>query len=113
VFPGYVFIKMVYTDETWHIVRNIRGVTGFVGSGDKPLPLTPEEVAAWGVEREEVVIPYNVGDTVRIMDGPLESYLGVVEEIDADNSKIRVVVSMFGRETPVTLELRQVGPVTE
>jgi transcriptional antiterminator NusG len=113
VFPGYVFIKMVYTDETWHIVRNIRGVTGFVGSGDKPLPLTPDEVAAWGVEREEVVIPYQVGDTVRIMDGPLESYLGVVEEIDADNSKIRVVVSMFGRETPVTLELRQVGPVTE
>jgi transcriptional antiterminator NusG len=65
------------------------------------------------VEREEGVIPYNVGDSVRIMDGPLESYLGVVEEIDADNSKIRVVVSMFGRETPVTLELRQVGPVTE
>ena len=132
VFPSYVFIKMVCTDETWHIVRNIRGVTGFIGIGDKPLPLTPEEVTAWGISdeadqeeevaipyqlddavRPKIVIPYKVGDTVRMMDGPMESYTGVVDEIDTGAGKVRVVVSMFGRETPVTLDLQQVGPVTD
>jgi transcriptional antiterminator NusG len=113
VFPSYVLIKMVLTDETWHIVRNVRGVTGFVGSGDKATPLSPEEVAAWGVEKHEVVVAYQVGDTVKITDGPLETYLGTVEEIDVDKNKVRVVVSMFGRETPVELELDQVGSVSE
>ena len=108
VFPGYVLVKMVMTDETWHLVRNVRGATGFVGSGNKAIPLTEEEIAALGVEKREVVVSYQVGDTVKITDGALESFLGTVEEIDLDHSKVRVVVSMFGRETPVELELDQV-----
>ena len=109
VFPGYVLIKMVMTDESWHVVRNVRGVTGFVGGGDnKGIPLSDEEIAALGVEKREVVVGYNVGDTVKINEGALESFLGTVEEIDIDKNKVRVVVSMFGRETPVELELDQV-----
>ena len=108
VFPGYVLIKMVLTDDTWHLIRNIRGVTGFVGSANKAIPLTEDEVAALGVERREIVVLYNVGDTVKITDGPLASFTGTVEEIEADKNKVRVVVSMFGRETPVELELDQV-----
>ena len=111
VFPGYVLIKMVLTDDTWHLVRNIRGVTGFVGEANKAIPLTEEEVAALGVERREIVVLYNVGDTVRITDGPLSSFTGVVEEIDAAKNKVSVRVSMFGRETPVDLELDQVEVV--
>ena len=108
VFPGYVLIKMVLTDDTWHLIRNIRGVTGFVGSANKAIPRTEDEVAALGVERREIVVLYNVGDTVKITDGPLASFTGTVEEIEADKNKVRVVVSMFGRETPVELELDQV-----
>ena len=108
VFPGYVLIKMVMTDDTWHLVRNVRGVTGFVGSANKPIPLTEEEVLAMGMEKHEIVVKYGVGDHVRIMDGPLASFTGIVEEIDPDKNKVRVVVSMFGRETPVELELDQV-----
>lgn len=109
VFPGYVLIKMVMTDDTWHLVRNVRGVTGFVGeASNKPIPLTEEEVLALGMEKHEVVVLYNVGDNVRISDGPLASFTGVVEEIDAEKNKVTVVVSMFGRETPVELELNQV-----
>ena len=111
VFPGYVLIKMVMTDESWHVVRNVRGVTGFVGSGNKGIPLTDEEVAALGVEKREVVVGYQVGVSVKITEGALESFLGVVEEIDIDKNKVRVVVSMFGRETPVELDLDQVEPV--
>ena len=111
VFPGYVLVKMVMTDETWHLVRNVRGVTGFVGSGNKAIPLTDEEIAALGVEKREIVVGYQVGDSVKITDGALESFLGTVEEIDLDRSKVRGVVSMFGRETPVELELDQVEPV--
>lgn len=112
VFPGYVLVKMVMSDEIWHIVRNVRGVTGFVGSGNKPIPLTEEEIAALGVEKREVMVNYEVGDSVKITDGALESFLGTVEEIDLDRAKVRVVVSMFGRETPVELELDQVEPIT-
>ena len=111
VFPGYVLIKMILTDDTWHLIRNIRGVTGFVGEANKAIPLTEEEVAALGVEKHEIVVLYNVGDTVKITDGPLASFMGTVEEIDADKNKVRVVVSMFGRETPVELELDQVEVV--
>ena len=111
VFPGYVLVKMVMSDEIWHIVRNVRGVTGFVGSGNKPIPLTEDEIAALGVEKREVVVNYAVGDSVKITDGALESFLGTVEEIDLDRAKVRVVVSMFGRETPVELELDQVEPI--
>ena len=111
VFPGYVLVKMVLTDETWHLVRNVRGVTGFVGSGNKAIPLTEEEIAALGVEKREVVVAYQVGDSVKITDGALESFIGTVEEIDLDHGKVRVVVSMFGRETPVELELDQIEPL--
>lgn len=111
VFPGYVLVKMVMTDECWHIVRNIRGVTGFLGSGNKPIPLSESDIAALGVEKREIVVGYEVGDSVKITDGALESFLGTVEEIDLDRSKVRVVVSMFGRETPVELELDQVEVV--
>ena len=102
---------MVLTDETWHLVRNVRGVTGFVGSGNKAIPLSDEEIAALGVEKREVVVNYQVGDNVKIINGALESFLGTVEEIDLDRSKVRVVVSMFGRETPVELELDEIEPV--
>ena len=108
VFPGYVLVKMVMTDETWHVIRNIRGVTGFLGEGNKAIPLSESDIAALGVEKREVVVGYEVGDTVKITEGALESFLGTVEEIDLERSKVRVVVSMFGRETPVELELDQV-----
>ena len=109
VFPGYVLIKMVMTDDTWHLVRNVRGVTGFVGeASNKPIPLSDEEVREWGMEKHEIEVRYKVGDRVRIADGPLESFTGVVDEIDAEKNKVTVVVSMFGRETPVEMELEQV-----
>ena len=108
VFPGYVLVKMVLTDDTWHLVRNIRGATGFVGSGNKAIPLTDAEISALGVEKHEIVVNYNVGDSVKITDGALESFIGTVDEIDLEQSKVRVVVSMFGRETPVEMELEQV-----
>ena len=108
VFPGYVLVKMVMTDDTWHLVRNIRGATGFVGSGNKAIPLTEDEVAALGVEKHEIVVLYNVGDTVKITDGPFTSFTGTVEEIDPEKNKVRVAVFMFGRETPIELELDQV-----
>ena len=108
VFPGYVLIKMVMTDDTWHLVRNVRGVTGFVGSANKPIPLSEEEVLAMGMEKHEIIVRYNVGDHVRIVDGPLASFTGVVEEIEPEKNRVCVMVSMFGRETPVDLELDQV-----
>ena len=111
VFPGYVLVKMVMTDETWHLVRNIRGVTGFVGAANKAIPLTDEEIAALGVEKREVVVGYAVGDSVKITDGALASFIGTVEELDTERGKVRVVVSMFGRETPVELELDQVETI--
>ena len=111
VFPGYVLVKMVLTDETWHLVRNVRGVTGFVGSGNKPIPLTEEEISNLGVEKREVLVGYAVGDSVKITDGALESFLGTVEEIDLERSKVRVIVSMFGRETPVELDLDQIESI--
>ena len=108
VFPGYVLIKMVMTDDTWHLVRNVRGVTGVVGSANKPIPLTEEEVLAMGMEKHEIVVQYKVGDHVKIVDGPLASFTGVVEEIEPEKNRVSVMVSMFGRETPVDLELDQV-----
>lgn len=111
IFPSYVLVKMVMTDESWHVVRNTRGVTGFVGPGSKPVPLTEEEVVSLGVEKHEVTVDYAVGDSVKIIDGALEDFIGVVDEIELDKNKIRVIVSMFGRETPVELEPDQVEPV--
>ena len=113
-FPGYVLIKMVMNSDTWYIVRNVRGVTGFVGSSStNPTPLSEKEVLQWGVERHEVVVSFDVGDTVRIVDGPLTSFSGRVDALDIDKNSVRVVVSMFGRETPVELELDQVENISE
>ena len=107
IYPGYVFIKMVYTDETWYVVRNIRGCTGFVGPSSEPIPLTDAEVEKMGVESHTVEVAYKVGDSVRVTDGHLEDFVGVVDEIDADKNIVRVTVSMFGRDTAVELELNQ------
>lgn len=111
VFPGYVLIKMIMTDESWYIVRNTRGVTGFVGPGSKPVPLTDEEIKNMGVEEFTPVVDYEVGDSVRVISGPLENFIGLVEEINMEKKKVRVAVSMFGRETPVELELVQIQKI--
>jgi transcriptional antiterminator NusG len=108
VFPGYILIKMLITDETWYVVRNTRGVTGFVGPGSKPVPLSDEEVKSMGVEEFLPVVDYEVGDNVRVATGPLENFIGIVEDINMEKKKVRVLVSMFGRETPVELELVQI-----
>ena len=114
VFPGYVLVKMVYSDDTWHVIRNIRGVTGFVGtSSNDPTPLTDDEVYAMGVEKKEIVVNYVVGDTVRILDGPLSSFTGIVESIEIEKNAVSVIVSMFGRETPVEFELDQVEVISQ
>ena len=114
LYPGYVFVKMVYSDDTWHVIRNIRGVTGFVGtSSNDPTPLTDDEVYAMGVEKKEIIVNYSVGDTVRIVDGPLSSFTGTVESIEVENNAVNVVVSMFGRETSVEFELDQVEVVSQ
>lgn len=112
LYPAYVFVKMVLTDETWYIVRNTRGVTGFVGaSSQKPSPLSQKEVDAMGVETKKQTIDFAVGDNVEIADGPLAGFIGEVVEIDADAMKVKVNVSMFGRETLSELDLLQVKPI--
>ena len=114
LYPGYVFVKMVYSDDTWHVIKNVRGVAGFVGaSGNDPFPLTDDEVYEMGVEKREIVVNYAVGDTVRILDGPLTSFTGTVENIEVDNNMVSVVVSMFGRETSVEFELDQVEVISQ
>ena len=113
VFPGYVLVKMVLTDESWHLVRNSRGCTGVVGSDGKPIPLTEQELLDLGVERREISGGFELGDTVKIIDGPLEGFLGTVDELDPEENSVRLIVSMFGRETPIELELDQVEPVKE
>ena len=110
-FPGYVIVKMIMTDESWYAGRYIRGCTGFVGPSSKPVPLTDYEVARLGIEKHEIEVSYKVGDSVNIVDGPLEGFIGTVEELDVEKNRIRVVVSMFGRDTPVELELDQAEPV--
>ena len=109
VFPGYVFVKMIVTDDSWYVVRNIHGVTGFVGPGSKPVPLTDAEVANIGVEKRSVEVKYSVGDTVKIINGPLEGFSGVVTELDSGRNYALVTISMFGRETPVEVELNQLS----
>lgn len=113
IFPSYVLIKMVMTEETWFIVRNIKGCTGFVGSATDPVPLTEEEVAKFGVEKTSVSVRYEVGDSVTIVDGPLEGFSGTVTAIDLSGNSVSVTISMFGRENTVDLELGQVEPVKE
>ena len=111
VFPGYVLVKMIVTEESWYIVRNTRGVTGFVGSGTDPIPLTNEEIRNMGFETAVVNVDYNVNDTVRVVNGPLATFIGTVQEINKEKGKVKVLVSMFGRETPVELEFSQVEKV--
>lgn len=108
IFPGYVLVKMVLTDDSWYVVRNTRGVTGFVGPGSKPVPLTEAEVEALGVNTQQVEINYTAGDSIKVVSGPLEGFIGTVESIDMENKKVNVLVSMFGRDTSVELELNQV-----
>ncbi len=108
VFPGYVLVKMILTDDSWHLVHNVRGATGFVGSDGKAVPLTDEEIYALGVERREVKVGYELGSTVKVIDGPLSGFSGIVDELEISKNRVRVVVSMFGRETPIDLELDQV-----
>ena len=117
LFPGYVLVKMIVTDESWYLVRNTRGCTGFVSpNSNKPLPLTDEEAAQWGAEKHEtetIEISYKVGDSVRVCDGPLSGFVGIVDEIEQQQNRVHVIVSMFGRETPVELELNQVEVVED
>lgn len=111
VFPGYVLIKMIVTEESWYIVRNTRGVTGFVGSGTDPIPLTEAEIRNMGFDDVPVNVDYDINDTVQVVNGPLEGFVGVVQEINQEKQKVKVLVSMFGRETPVELEFAQVQKV--
>ncbi len=110
VFPGYVLIKMIVTEETWYIVRNTRGVTGFVGSGTDPIPLTDEEIRAMGFETS-INVDYDVNDSVQILNGAFKDSIGTVQEINKEKHKVKVLISMFGRETPVELEFSQIQKV--
>lgn len=113
IFPGYVLVEMVLTEESWYVVRNTPGVTGFVGTGNKPVPLLDHEVKAiikqMKVETPKVKVGYQVGQSVKIIDGPFAEFMGVVDEINAERGKIKVLVSFFGRETPVELEFSQIS----
>lgn len=111
VFPGYVLIKMIVTEESWYIVRNTRGVTGFVGSGTDPIALTDEEIRKMGFDDTPVNVDYDVNDSVKVTNGPLVDFIGTVQEINKEKQKVKVLVSMFGRETPVELEFSQVQKV--
>ncbi|MDL2287468.1 transcription termination/antitermination protein NusG [Eubacteriales bacterium OttesenSCG-928-G02] len=111
LFPSYVLVKMIMNDESWHIIRNTTGVTGFVGPGSRPVPLTDKEVEKLGVEVRVVEILFDAGDSVKITDGPLTGFIGVVDEISPDKTKVTVTASMFGRETKVELDVSQVKAV--
>ena len=111
VFPGYVLIKMILTDDTWYVVRNIRGVTGFVGPGSKPSPLTEEEACALGVEIMDTVVDYEVGDTIKVISGPLEGSTGVVDDISVEKERVKVTISMFGRDITAKLEYSQIQKI--
>ena len=111
VYPGYVRIKMFLTDESWYIVRNTRGVTGFVGPGSRPIPLSDAEVRMTGIENVSIDIDVEVGQNVTITSGPLENFVGVIEEINKERQKLKVSVSMFGRDTTVELDFVQVHKI--
>jgi transcriptional antiterminator NusG len=112
-YPGYVLVKMIQTPESWYVVRNIRGVTGFVGSTTEPIPLTEQEVEALGVETKSVQVNYTVGDNVKIIHGPLDGFTGKVEEIVVEKNLVKVSVSFFGRSTLYELELGDVQLIEE
>ena len=108
IFPGYVIVKMIVTNESWYLVRNTQGVTGFVGHGSEPIPLSDEEVRRMGIEKTVIILNVNVGDLVRIISGPFKGFSGMVEEVNADKQTLKTKVDMFGRSTPVELEFDQV-----
>ena len=112
LFPSYVLVKMIMTDDSWYVVRNIRGVTGFVGPGSKPVPLTEAEIARFGVETRTTEVNYTVGDSVMVSGGYMEGFVGVVDSIDTEKNRVCVTVSMMGKEVPVELELTQVQPLS-
>src|SRR6056297_229329 len=112
IFPGYIIIQMEMDDETWYVVRNTPGVTGFISSGTKPLPIAEEEInhilSGMGLREKEITVEFEVGDNVMVIDGPFEEFIGTVQEIHLQQQKVKVMVSMFGRETPVELDFSQV-----
>ena len=108
IFPGYVLVKMVMNDDSWYVVRNTRGVTGFVGPGSKPVPLTDDEVDSMGITEKPVEIDLEVGETIKIVSGPLENFVAVIKEINLEKRKAKALVDMFGRETPIELEFNQI-----
>lgn len=110
-FPGYVLVKMIMTDDSWYVVRNTRGVTGFVGPGSKPVPLTDEEVEFMGIKEPLVNIDVEVGENVKITSGPLENFVGQILEINYEKRKIKALVNMFGRETPAELDFNQIEKI--
>ena len=111
VFPGYVLVKMIVTEQTWYIVRNTRGVTGFVGSGTDPIPLTESEIRKMGFDIQSITVDYEIGDQVRIINGPFTDFIGTVTEINKEKYKVKVLASMFGRETPIELDFSEVEKV--
>lgn len=111
MFPGYVLVKMIVTNESWYLVRNTQGVTGFVGHGSEPIPLTNEEVRRMGIEKVYIQLDIEPGDSVKVINGPFESFMGVVEEVNMDKQTLKVRISMFGRDTPVELEFGQVDKI--
>ena len=111
IYPGYVMVKMIMTDDSWYVVRNIRGVTGFVGPGSRPVPLTEEEVSRLGVETREIVVNFKVGDSVKVSDGYLEGFIGTVEKLEPEKDLVHVSVSMMGKDVLVELGLAQVQPL--
>lgn len=115
IYPGYVIVEMILTDDSWYVVRNTPGVTGFVGSGSKPLPLQEKEIKLilhqMGIEEPRAKIDFEVGETVKVIRGPFENFSGIIEEISPEKGKIKVRVSMFGRETPVELDYHQIEKI--
>ena len=112
LFPSYVLVKMIMTDESWHVVRNIRGVTAFVGPGSKPIPLTDDEVQKFEIDPVTVTeISFGVGDSVKIIEGALKDSIGIVEEISSDKKRIKLMISMFGRQTSIEIESSSVTPI--
>jgi transcriptional antiterminator NusG len=111
MFPGYVLVKMIVTNESWYLVRNTQGVTGFVGHGSEPIPLTLDEVRRMGIEKIYIDLDIDVGDSVKVINGPFESFMGVVEEVNMERQTLKARISMFGRDTPVELEFGQVDKI--